>query len=84
MAKGITVNALVIETEPGALRGPGGTPLIEHYECDVIGGAGAFVAVARDRERFSQAILKKLVLEIAETPKLAWKTSRRRANNTLI
>ena len=65
VAQGIAINALVIETPAGSLRGPGGIPLAEHYERDVIGGAGAFVAVARERSRFPETILKKLVLEIA-------------------
>ncbi|MEK7246419.1 MAG: DUF1194 domain-containing protein [Pseudomonadota bacterium] len=68
VAQGITINALVIETPAGSLRGPGGIPLAEHYERDVIGGAGAFIAVARERSRFPETILKKLVLEIAEAP----------------
>jgi hypothetical protein len=66
VARGITINALVIEAPGGALRGPGGMPLAEHYERDVIGGRGAFVTVARDRARFAEAILKKLILEIAD------------------
>jgi hypothetical protein len=65
VALGITINALVIETAGGALRGPGGITLAEHYERDVIGGADAFIAVARERSRFPETILKKLVLEIA-------------------
>ncbi len=65
VAKGITINALVIETAGGALRGPGGITLAEHYERDVIGGAGAFIAVARERVRFPETVLRKLVLEIA-------------------
>lgn len=66
VAQGITVNALVIDNKDGALRGPGGIPLVEHYERDVIGGHGAFVAVARDRERFAPVILRKMILEIAD------------------
>jgi hypothetical protein len=66
VAAGITINALVIEAPGGALRGPGGMPLAEHYEKDVIGGRGAFVTVAKDRARFAEAILKKLILEIAD------------------
>lgn len=65
VARGITINALVIETAGGALRGPGGVTLAEHYERDVIGGAGAFIAVARERARFPETVLRKLVLEIA-------------------
>lgn len=71
VAQGITINALVIETPAGALRGPGGIPLAEHYERDVIGGAGAFVAVARERNRFPETILKKLVLEVAASGETA-------------
>jgi hypothetical protein len=66
VARGITINALVIETAGGALRGPGGITLAEHYERDVIGGAGAFIAVARERTRFPETVLRKLVLEIAD------------------
>jgi len=66
VARGITINALVIETAGGALRGPGGITLAEHYERDVIGGAGAFIAVARERARFPETVLRKLILEIAD------------------
>ena len=66
IARGITINALVIETAGGALRGPDGVTLAEHYERDVIGGAGAFIAVARERTRFPETVLRKLVLEIAD------------------
>ena len=65
MLAGITINALVISGPGGNLRGPGGIPLELHYERDVIGGPGAFVVVAEDRTRFAQAILQKLVREIA-------------------
>ena len=65
---GITVNALVVATPGGGFRGPGGMPLDEHYERDVIDGSGAFVMVAEDRGRFAEAILKKMVLEIAGRP----------------
>ena len=65
MLAGITINALVISGPGGNLRGPGGIPLELHYERDVIGGPGAFVVVADDRAKFAQAILQKLVREIA-------------------
>ena len=65
---GITVNALVVASPGGGFRGPGGVPLAMHYERDVIGGFGAFVMVARDREGFAEAILKKMVREIAAVP----------------
>jgi hypothetical protein len=62
---GITINALVVASPGGGFRGPGGVPLAMHYERDVIGGFGAFVMVARNREGFAEAILKKIVREIA-------------------
>ena len=62
---GITINALVIKSPGGGFRGPGGIPLDEHYRRDVVGGFGAFVMVAEDRSHFAEAILKKLILEIA-------------------
>jgi len=68
LAKDITINALVIAGKGGGFRGPGGLPLGDHYERDVIGGAGAFVISAETRAEFAKAILQKLVLEIAGTP----------------
>jgi hypothetical protein len=43
---------------------PGG--LAEYYRTNVIGGPGAFVLVAEDFNSFGQAIIKKLIAEIAE------------------
>ncbi len=62
---GITINALVVERPGGGYPGPGGMPLIEHYERDVIGGSGAFAMTADEEISFAQAIRNKLVLEIA-------------------
>jgi hypothetical protein len=62
---GITINALVIAGPSGHLSGPRGEHLVDHYRNDVIGGKGAFVTVAVAREHFAEAILKKLILEIA-------------------
>lgn len=68
MLQGVTINALVV-AKPGGLRtGPMGEPLIEHYRNDVIGGRGAFAIMAEGREEFAPAILKKMILEIAERP----------------
>jgi len=64
-AERITINALVISTPGGGYPGPSGEPLDEHYRNDVIGGRGAFVVVAEGRDHFAQAILKKMILEIA-------------------
>lgn len=66
LLKGITINALVVISEGGGYPGPRGEPLAEHYANDVIGGAGAFVMTAESREEFADAILKKLILEVAD------------------
>jgi hypothetical protein len=66
---GITINALVVYKPGGVRSGPYGEPLIEHYQKDVIGGRGAFAHVAEGREQFAPAILKKMILEIAEAVK---------------
>lgn len=62
---GITINGLVVAFRGGTIGGGGGVPLAEHYKRDVIGGRGAFVIIADDKERFAEAILAKLVREIA-------------------
>ncbi|HSK42009.1 MAG TPA: DUF1194 domain-containing protein [Arenibaculum sp.] len=61
---GITINALVVAARLG-YPGPAGEPLDQHYERDVIGGPGAFVMVARDQSLFRDAVMAKMVREIA-------------------
>ncbi|UCH75870.1 MAG: DUF1194 domain-containing protein [Rhodospirillales bacterium] len=68
LLKGITINALVVVSEGGGYPGPKGEPLTEHYANDVIGGPRAFMMTARSREEFAEAILRKLILEVAGTP----------------
>ena len=46
---------------------PGG--LEKYYRDNVIGGPGSFVIVAEDFNSFGQAIIKKLIAEIALAPK---------------
>jgi Protein of unknown function (DUF1194) len=59
VAAGITVNGLpIVEVEPG---------LDDYYRQNVIGGAGAFVVVARDIDAFAEAVLRKLLVEVAYT-----------------
>jgi len=72
LAKGVTINGLVILSDrpmawnPEHTNPPGG---LEHYfRRYVIGGPGAFVIVAADFNSFGQAIIKKLIAEIAEVP----------------
>ncbi|MBM3540809.1 MAG: DUF1194 domain-containing protein [Alphaproteobacteria bacterium] len=65
--EGITVNALAILQDAGV--GPSGKPLlVEAYEREVIGGAGAFVAVAQTRADFGRAIRRKMAMEISDVP----------------
>lgn len=69
VAAGITINALAI-FKPGSGNAGGlyGLPLDRYYERDVIGGPGAFVQIAEDFKSFGEAILQKLVREIAGLP----------------
>jgi hypothetical protein len=72
VAKGITINGLVILTDSQLLfnaehtNPPGG--LEKYYRDNVIGGPGAFVMVAEDFNAFGKAIVKKLIAEIAAAP----------------
>ena len=43
-------------------------PLLSHYKRDVIAGPGAFALGVDTREDFVEALVRKLVLEIAGTP----------------
>lgn len=58
VAKGITINGLVIER-------PEMPDLPEYYREAVTGGPGSFVLKAESRQSFAAAILKKLIREIA-------------------
>jgi hypothetical protein len=69
VAKGVTINGLVILSEPLSFNAdhtnpPGG--LDNYYRNNVIGGPGAFVMVAQNFNSFGQAILNKLIAEIAQ------------------
>ena len=60
VAGGITINGLpILEIEP---------KLDEHYRSEVIGGVNAFLVVAATFAEFADAILKKLITEIAGGP----------------
>lgn len=65
IAQGITINGLVVAFRGGVVGGGGGEALAEHYKRDVIGGRGAFVIIADRKEHFAEAILHKMVREIA-------------------
>jgi hypothetical protein len=70
LALGINVNGLVILSEhpspwnPEHTNPPGG--LVGYYRDNVAGGPGSFVMVAKDFNSFGEAIVKKLVAEIAD------------------
>ena len=69
VAQGVTINGLVILSDrpvpwnPEHTNPPGG--LEKYYQDNVIGGPGAFVMVAENFQSFGQAIVKKLIAEIA-------------------
>lgn len=68
LAQGITINGLVVAFRGGVVGGGGGAALAEHYKAEVIGGRGAFVIIADRKEHFAEAILHKMVREIAGRP----------------
>src|ERR1700693_1952863 len=72
LAKGVTINGLVILTEQAPsfdadhTNPPGG--LENYYQNNVVGGPGAFVMVAENSSSCGRATLSKLVAEIAANP----------------
>ena len=72
LAKGVTINGLVILTplsesfRPEHTNPPGG--LEKYFQDNVIGGFGAFTVVAESHELFGRALTKKLIAEIAGLP----------------
>lgn len=61
VAAGITINGLVINR-------PSMPNLEDYFRGAITGGPGSFVIKARDRASFAEAILKKMILEIAQQP----------------
>jgi Protein of unknown function (DUF1194) len=70
LALGIAINGLVILSEvplpwnPEHTNPPGG--LAKYYRDNVTGGPGSFVLEAKDFNSFGQAIIKKMIAEIAD------------------
>lgn len=70
VALGISINGLVILSEtplpwnPEHTNPPGG--LTKYYRDNVVGGPGSFVLEAKDFSSFGEAIVKKMIAEIAE------------------
>jgi hypothetical protein len=80
LALGITINGLVILSEqplpwnPEHTNPPGG--LANYYRDNVIGGPGSFVLEAKDFTSFGQAIVKKMIAEIADATPAGWPPSK--------
>lgn len=71
VARGIVINGLPVlndRPQPFDMPTPMELSLDRYYEDNVIGGLGSFMVAALSFEEFREAILKKLVLEIAGTP----------------
>jgi Protein of unknown function (DUF1194) len=74
VAKGITINGLVILSDnpmswnPDHTNPPGG--LANYYRNNVVGGPSAFVMVAENFNSFGQAIIKKMIAEVAQAREL--------------
>ena len=70
VAKGVTINGLVILSErpipwnPEHTNPPGGLP--DYFKRNVIGGPGAFVMVAENFQSFGRALVAKMIAEIAQ------------------
>lgn len=65
VARGITINGLPITTGNTNFGQPAEEGLVDHYRDEVIGGPGAFLVVAEGFEAFTNAVLSKLVREVA-------------------
>lgn len=61
VATGVTINGLVIDR-------PSMPNLEQYFRGAITGGPGSFVIKADDRSNFAEAILKKMILEIAAQP----------------
>ncbi|MEZ5647428.1 MAG: DUF1194 domain-containing protein [Alphaproteobacteria bacterium] len=68
LKRGITINGLPILDDKPSFGYPAIVNLDLYYENCVIGGNGAFVVVAENFTAFGEAILRKLILEIAARP----------------
>lgn len=70
LAQGVVINGLVILSEtplawnPDHTNPPGG--LDNYYRNNVIGGPGAFVLAAQNFDSFGEAIIRKMIAEVAQ------------------
>jgi len=68
VAQGIVINGLPIMNDRENFGSPPDPNLDVWYEANVIGGPGSFLVVAENFGTFSEAIVRKLLLEIALDP----------------
>jgi Protein of unknown function (DUF1194) len=70
IAQGVTINGLVILSETPLAWNPDHTNpaggLENYYRTNVVGGPGAFVMAAQGFDSFGQAIVKKMIAEVAQ------------------
>ena len=64
VAAGITINGLAI-SRPGSTRPPRAVSLEQEFRDEIIGGTGAFVVTVDETISFADAVLKKMILEVA-------------------
>jgi hypothetical protein len=67
VSKGITINGLAI-SRPGSTRPLRAVSLEQEFREQIIGGAGAFVVTVDETISFADAVLKKMILEVAAIP----------------
>lgn len=66
LAQGIVINGLpILNDRPNPWGGPGPRNLDVYYQDNVIGGPGAFMIPALSFQNFGQAVLAKLIREVA-------------------
>ncbi|MDH3579184.1 MAG: DUF1194 domain-containing protein [Hyphomicrobiales bacterium] len=69
VSKGITINGLPVLLRPGEPAGFFDLENLDvYYEDCVIGGPGSFIVPVRNRANFTEAIRRKLILEMAAPP----------------
>jgi hypothetical protein len=64
ISKGITINGLAI-SRPGSTRPARAVSLEQEFRDEIIGGTGAFVVTVDETISFADAVLKKMILEVA-------------------
>lgn len=66
VAGGVTINGLPVMNDRPAWREKAPADLDQYYAQNVIGGPGSFFLVVKDLHDFDDAVLRKLILEIAD------------------